>query len=551
MTEWSGTTYNGVTFWGLDTTNDSTDFQKPNSKPVNSTSLDDCILKCNNVQGCNSVTFDKTSKLCYTKYWRYAGQLKHKKQGTGDSNNDRVAVNDSNFDSKFRYPVDTINAATTTVNITDESKMYEIGGRTVGTTGGKWDFALDGVWGGDPFEMPGPNYARDTKLKAIRTVKGFTQVCPEIGELGDVEIMADETVTNGNYYKAKCVYNKINNSTAWETLTDTFRTSASELKKARRLWCGMVNPPDKGVSFENIIRNQQCTGSEMINDGVDWKLILLGYINQTPNWYKDDTWCGRFSRLIKDPRDPVLDDSNHGAAITACLDPVKTDTSAWTSSFKTALNAITNTDTVPGFIKDKIKELIDAHCNSLPNGGKDATECGCRNAVKGWKSDPKSCDSTIEGCTDVSDWINTIKTLSGGGADGNQYASQISLGYNVRANSQACKNSETDSSGILAYGAKETGQALNIQVCNQSLQATEGGVIKVANVDFSCIQGLENKTSTSTPPDDGTPDGTPSNGTPYWNLYTSKILGLPAWLFFVILAIIIIAMIVAGFFLFV
>lgn len=546
MAEWSGKIYNDTSFWGLDTTDDTPDFQDASSKPVQRETWDDCKLLCNNTPGCNSITY--VNKLCYTKGWKYAGQLKHKRQGNGDSVDDRVEVGASGHKSQFRYPVDPINAVKTTIRINDESQMYGIG-RTRNSTAGLWTYATDGVWGGDAFEMPGANYNGQRELKAIHTVGGFTQVCPDLGVLSDVEIIVDPTVDDGNYYKANCVYNTIDSSkiaASWSNITNYFTYDANELTKARKLWCGLANPSDKGKSFENIISNQQCTGSEMNTSGVDWKLILLGYVSQTPNWYKDATWCGRFSRVIVDSRPPQLDTTNHLAVITACLAPIKTDTSGWTSELKTAFNTITNTSSVPDFITTEIKGIIKTYCDRLPNKGKDAPECGCKNAVEGWKTDPKTCTSSIKGCEDVSDWIATIKTLSGGGDDGSKIISQIGLAYNVRANSQACKDSETNSSGVLAYGIKEVGASQNIQVCNQSLKAESGGVIKVAYVDFSCIQGLENKTSTpTTPPDDGTPgDGTPGDGTSW------KILGLPAWLFFVIISVLVIAIIGGALFLF-
>lgn len=515
---------------------DNTDYIGNDIELVTVDRIEDCRRKCSENTQCRSYSY-ANDKRCLLKKWAYPLALESKFDFNG-CGTDRVKKTcATGYKSQLRYAQDTVNGVTTkqlsfpydktetrySRTVSWNSKNDICGQETLYVEADSVDPATNGLVRGGCIDLRGLGPCKDLGLLSnVSLVKGNSQLSHELPAF------------------VQCSYNTIDPTkpdASWEKLPMYFE--GTDLKKARMLWCGMANPSDKKAAFTRVLSVPSCTTSEMVSDGVDWRLILLGYLGNLSGWNTDTGFLEKVREFFTRGG---FSEATHKTAITNALNSV---TEPWSTEFKTCLNAITNSRSVETFVKNLVRDKINAHCESLPNKGLDSVECSCKNAIDGWTNN--SCPATVSGCVDVNDWINTLETLKAGtSTETAKVVTQITTGYKPRKNSLACKSSEAGGN-VLAYGEAEPGDQLNLQICNQSLTVENGGITNIkGDVKFSCDQALVDQKSNSNVPysPDGTPDGA-DTGEDAW-----KILGLDAWIFFAIVAVIVVAIIGAGLFLF-
>ena len=388
-----------------------------------------------------------------------------------------------------------------------------------------------------------------------------TKVCPTWANITSFSFISPSSGS------VNCTFDAIDSTRiSWDNLTTVFITDANKLTQARKLWCKMgdptnATPNERNVMWEQIMNNDPCTKNDMITSTVNWKQTLLNLIKSVPNWYNDSVWANRFGthvanisgtftyNLVPDTSDVV------SIALNSCISQVTSNVTfmsqPFPAPFKTALNMISNAGgvgatenqkTIAKMIKEKI---IIPHCNSLGSDqGKTATECGCKNAIDGWKPN-YTCTKDISGCVDVAKWIDVINSLQANPTNtiAQNSINSISIYYDPKSMSEACVKSMGDSSDVLAIGSAAAAQSQNIQICSQQIRADTGGTIEVGgNVDLSCGQNVNQTTSTNT----GGSPGSPPPGTPGSPSGDGKILGLEPWLFYTLLGVVILVILGGG-----
>jgi hypothetical protein len=333
--------------------------------------------------------------------------------------------------------------------------------------------------------------------------------CPKIGVITGGDIVSAPRPNRNRYdlYTGKgyCNYNRIYNPT--ETVPTGYNAvqiseldryfKGKDLVKAKQSWCMM----SEGIAgFDNIMNKPDCQRSDT---GFDYKLLLAKLL---PNdWYSTDANCERFKKLGELLTVPLGVDLKN--EFISKINKLPID-NIWSASAIGALNTVMNKTDVSDEIKTAITNRTTAYCNNKSNSGKDAPECGCKNAIEGWQTRKTGgCTGGVKGCDDVISYINALDEIQKI-SPGASALMQFDSGFVANRDSQACIDGHANGGKtVLAFQKPDAGEPQIKQLCVNLIQALDQSTLSIkGDVTLSCKQSAEAATATDTGGDAGAGD---------------------------------------------